>query len=810
MIHAVAQPVLCLIVMVLLLGAETGHAQTATPTKAPTATPTATTTPTIVQVATPTQTTTPTGRAAIVGLVYRDSNANALFDGREEGIDDVQLTLERIDVVEKARTAKSDSKGKYRFDDVAIGSYLLTLRVPSNYRATTTTRRDAVVVSSLGSIEDFGLERVDGNENDSNGSGNDNTSNSSNQTSSRSNSSARARAAAAPARTPTPMPTATPTATATPTILNRLRDLVSLSQNQFVSFTMQGQTDDNGRRADFAAEGNVLEAKDMAMRLAINGKELEIVVVGPNPYERAAPEEYWDRTSIEELRRRHGVLSPLDVLALPLLADQTFEIRRMGLEQVEGQVLQRYQIDVHRPPPPPVGAGPAAAAPRGGQAKPAIAAAGPDQLVVLEGRVELWVSEGDGLIHTAHLALGVPSARRDYTGRLNPAWMDVWLRFSDHNVAFTINEPRAEALVRPTDVPVAVRVPPVAGPAAAPAPAPAPARAQAQAAPAPDRRSGPPPAAEAAEAAVSTGPVIPDVSADQRSRDAEEALVALASAAGPRDGSEIGPDRVVLAVPWETAPVSSPAAEAPINDGVAALRLILEAYGVTTQLDDLEALADGWLPPGAPHPPVPLETLIRIGERGSLRALGPTRGPGGGEWTATLARDFVQRGYPVLMRVRPGLLASPPSAAPQADRYVVLVGREGEELLYHDPTAPDGARLRISADQLDQAWAGAALPRQGAAFGFGVNMIGLLQGATARAAASATTVPTATARAAPTSAPTVVVAALTPIPPLEARASEGPAQSVEQSQGWSFHPALLALFAVLACGVGFVVARFAR
>src|SRR5687767_1531278 len=142
--HSVAQPVLRLIVMVLLLGADTGHAQPATRTKTPTATPTATTTP--------------TGRAAIAGLVYRDSNANALFDGREEGIDDVQLTLERIDVVEKARTAKSDSKGKYRFDDVAVGSYLLTLRVPSNYRATTTTRRDAVVVSFLGGVEDFGLQ----------------------------------------------------------------------------------------------------------------------------------------------------------------------------------------------------------------------------------------------------------------------------------------------------------------------------------------------------------------------------------------------------------------------------------------------------------------------------------------------------------------------------------------------------------------------------------------------------------------------------------------------------------------------------
>src|SRR5215217_5223234 len=58
---------LSLVVMVLLFGAETGHAQTATPTTTSTATPT------------PAPTTTPTGRAAIVGLVYRDSNANGAF-----------------------------------------------------------------------------------------------------------------------------------------------------------------------------------------------------------------------------------------------------------------------------------------------------------------------------------------------------------------------------------------------------------------------------------------------------------------------------------------------------------------------------------------------------------------------------------------------------------------------------------------------------------------------------------------------------------------------------------------------------------
>jgi len=56
-------------------------AQTATPT-----------------VSVPTRTTTPTSNFAVLGLVFEDSNANRTQDGREDGINDVQLTLERVDL----------------------------------------------------------------------------------------------------------------------------------------------------------------------------------------------------------------------------------------------------------------------------------------------------------------------------------------------------------------------------------------------------------------------------------------------------------------------------------------------------------------------------------------------------------------------------------------------------------------------------------------------------------------------------------------------------------------------------------------
>jgi hypothetical protein len=781
------------IVVGLLLAAVPGPILAAPPV--PTASPSlvatipagaAATTSTPTPTATQRATATSVARSSFIsGVVFEDDDGDETRSGQEDGRRDVTLTLQLNNRTGDKQRAKTNRSGAYEFRHLAAGTYLVTAEAPDGHVFTTNDRLEVKVDGQDGTrLADFGLIKKGATPTPVR-----RTSSSQASSSSRSSDSgSRPERTGVHAIQPAPAPPPGPTATSTPTVAQQLMALPPFRSGQF---RLEGRSDDNGLVFQFAAQGSVMQPGDLDMRLIINGQERAVLIAEQKPYWRPMSEDAWQATNLAELRAQHGVLSALDVLGLPQMAATARAVRRAPNRELddEGRIVQLYEIELG----PPVGSG--------AVAKPGAANAS-GQFDPLDASFKVWVSPDDGRILTAHLEASFRSSRPDITGRAEPARLDVWLRLSEHNAAFSIQAPRQ--IARPTAATAAA--PPA--PAPNPAPAPAPARAQAPAAPAPARPSGPPAAGEAGEAAVAAGPIVADASADQRSRDAEEALVVLASAAGPREGSEIGPDRVELAVPWVAEPVSSPAG-APINDGVASLRLILEAFGVTTQMDDLEALADSWLPPGGPHRPVPLETLIRIGERGSLRALGPMRGPGGGEWTATLARDFLQRGYPVLMRVRTDLLAGPPSVAPQADRYVVLVGREGEELLYHDPTAPDGARLRISADQLDQAWAEAALPRQGAAFGFGVNVIGLLQGATARAATTATTAPTATTRVAATTAPTVVAAA-TPMPPLEARAPEEPAHSVEQSQGWSFHPALLALFAVLACGAGFVAARLAR
>jgi hypothetical protein len=271
----------------------------------------------------------------------------------------------------------------------------------------------------------------------------------------------------------------------------------------------------------------------------------------------------------------------------------------------------------------------------------------------------------------------------------------------------------------------------------------------------------------------------------------DRALEALASAAGPRGGSRLELDGVVLAVPWRSQLVDR-TGSTPTTDGSAAIGMILEAYGVTVATADLQALAERWQGKWGPTDPVRLETLIRIGDRGSLHPLGPGLGSGSGDWSAELARDHIRRGYPVLGLFRPSLLRVDEAEANRPDRYVVLMGFEGDYLLYHDPAVPDGAARRIHSSELDHAWANAALPRIGVAFGFGTNIIGLLNGSETLVVAA-------------TPAPTTVSPPPTFTPP-----ESVPETGRTLPFGGGLNPALIAFLAALAGGVGFVFARLLR
>ena len=222
--------------------------------------------------------------------------------------------------------------------------------------------------------------------------------------------------------------------------------------------------------------------------------------------------------------------------------------------------------------------------------------------------------------------------------------------------------------------------------------------------------------------------------------------------------------------------------------------MILEAYGVNVKSADLQALGEKSQESLEPGDALRMETLTRLSERASLRTVGS-----GVEWNAAVARDYLRRGYPVLAFVRPGLLFDPPleRAPADPDRYIVLVGFDGDQLLYQDPSSESGEHS-VAPQILDRAWAAAAPPRQGQAFGFGSNWTSLI-GPPGQTTALATRAPQTT-RLAATAVPATAVAVVVTPPVTE---NTAPA-------GFGLQPVFVLFLVAVAGGVGFVVSRLIR
>jgi len=736
------------------------------------------------------------GLSFIGGTVFIDDNVDQILNGREDGKKDVTITLQlNTPNSDKKLRTKTDKDGEYEFKNLAAGVYLVTMDVPDGYVSTTGEQLEVKVDGFNGTrLANFGLFKktsIDGSTLPSSAV--------SGTTASGSSGSGRsapvaARATAVPTATAVP-PTRTPT-------LTPLQRLATLTPIYSARFWIEGHAEDNGEVIDFAGDGSVLQPTNMDMRLAINGEVLDVVVVGQLSYRRLVTDELWSPTSLVTLRSWHGVLSPLDVIGLSRASGVVRDVYPTSdWADLDGEIVQRYEVPLGLAVPPPVAAlsvsGQVSApvgAPAGAQATPlpvATPVPAPGQLLVMDGMAELWVSPLDKLVRLAHLQMFVPSVRQERAGRLEPAAVDVWVGFEDHNAPFTINVPLALAPATPL---------PAAATAAARA---------AEGTPAAGVPTGPgasirpvlptalaqrPPEGTGAEPAE--GPVsIADASL-ARSAAAERALLALASASGPRSGSRVDASGVVLDVPWRSV---FDASGVVATDGPASLSMILEAFGVAAPTGDLQALADRWQETRVAGEPIRLDTLIRMAERGSLRPIGTGRGPGGGDWTAALARDFIRRGYPVLALVRPAALLDGTSDDSQPDRFIVLMGVDGTQILYHDPTLAAGATRPIDPFTLDQAWASATPPRQGVVFGFGAGVIGLLDTNPRQPAPL-------TARGEATLVPTVAIVAVTPTVLTE----EQLARPETPAPAGGLHPIVLGFLGVLACGIGFLLARLYR
>ncbi|MCB0023495.1 MAG: hypothetical protein KDD91_10725, partial [Caldilinea sp.] len=88
----------------------------------------------------------------VLGVVFDDLNGNSQQDSGEQGIGGVSITLE------DGPTATTSLDGKYRFGNVAAGSYMLYLDLPAGYVAVGRTNRLVTVASGGSARANFALQ----------------------------------------------------------------------------------------------------------------------------------------------------------------------------------------------------------------------------------------------------------------------------------------------------------------------------------------------------------------------------------------------------------------------------------------------------------------------------------------------------------------------------------------------------------------------------------------------------------------------------------------------------------------------------
>ncbi|MCB0051224.1 MAG: hypothetical protein KDE24_16950, partial [Caldilinea sp.] len=88
----------------------------------------------------------------VLGVVFDDLNGNGRQDGGEPGIGGVSIALE------DTSTATTSLDGKYRFANVAPGSYVLYLDLPAGYVAVGRTNRLVMVASGGSARANFALQ----------------------------------------------------------------------------------------------------------------------------------------------------------------------------------------------------------------------------------------------------------------------------------------------------------------------------------------------------------------------------------------------------------------------------------------------------------------------------------------------------------------------------------------------------------------------------------------------------------------------------------------------------------------------------
>jgi hypothetical protein len=232
------------------------------------------------------------------------------------------------------------------------------------------------------------------------------------------------------------------------------------------------------------------------------------------------------------------------------------------------------------------------------------------------------------------------------------------------------------------------------------------------------------------ELPIGQQPSGPTPSQREQALAAERALVALATGGQPRTGSYGRGSNIFLDLPFRTQQDNT--VYAPTNSGPASMAMVLGGYGTDVAVPDLRALMNGLDGNYSPGATPRIETIARVAERGGLNVLDLYRGARFNEWTVEQVREMIRRGYPVMTLVQGAVLpgGTPPGVA--RERFITVVGIDGDEIIYHDPAYPDegqGASRRIPPRILEQGWLAASTPRLAAGFSLGPEGRGMLDSA---------------------------------------------------------------------------------
>ncbi|MFN8523797.1 MAG: SdrD B-like domain-containing protein [Chloroflexota bacterium] len=729
----------------------------------------------------------------LVGLVFDDKDQNGIRGLNEDGRQDINLRLERVDDTESSRSTKTDGSGKYKFQDLTPGTYVLTLSVPTNSIATTSTRREISVGQKFDSVEDFGL--FDATTANATATAIAATATSVSQTGILPNgdpdpntpagrAAAAAKAASQAAATATAVAaTATanrPTSTATPSILQRVRSLAIPRTARFLlraveqqKLSRQGPT----KRTDVIAEGVLITPDQISLKILRNEVSEEYVVLGQRAFlQSAATGGEWKDIPFAEVRKQIEVLLALDALNALRYVENAQDGGEVTVDGVKAtqytadiNTLAMWEATVRRD---------AAPAP-----------------VAQDMKIITFVANDDRIVRSQRVAATVLLPVSDPSEIQAPIDVNATISLIDVNRPLTIVAP---ALPSPTAIPTAAAAAGTPGPAAAPggAPGAAPARGtpgtgRDQLTPTPgtdiEQPEGTPGPAPAQPAPAEQAP--PGQREQQQA--AERALVALASGGTPRSNSIARGDSILLDVPFRTQQDGTGYMES--NSGPASLSMVLASYGIEVALGDLRALVNGLESNYTTSSRPRMETLGRIAERGGLNVVDLYRGPRFNEWSVGGIREMIRRGFPVVTLVQGAVLPGGTPAGTARERFVTIIGIDGDELIYHDPAYPDegtGAARRMSARALEQGWLAASTARLAAGFSQGQDGRGLLD---AGRADEGRGTPGATPRtgASPTARIEGTVAILATIPPASTPAAP------ENPFGLPVHPLLIVFWLVL-------------